>query len=279
LIPLYKVEAKIKQIQEAQGQLGPLVPRYLRRKEDGNVPGAFGINDDDDNANDVILTDYAKSVNDKKTAVDLVEVCLEDCLHLLNDSGLKFNKKLSSLAKSDKKYYEYQQAVYRYLAFYLITNGSLCQAGPDANDCGGPYIALNKDGAVKLYSSKPEKVQTKEIDPITKEETIKTKVVLTKTNDFTPKIGELTPQGIDPLSAKWILAQLTEQERDFLKLFLLQPLVHTEAINGAQEYFNGHPDRVKLIDPAYLLIKEIGFALEEKFHSILFPKWKAFIKS
>jgi hypothetical protein len=274
---LLETEAKIELIQKTLEKCGPLPARYARRPADGNVSGAPGINEEDDEKNEVIVTDengaYAKKANSQKTALSMVELCLEEGFQLLKKkilTGYPFQEKLTAFIskKFELSHFDdlkQRAALYRYAALFMIQQGSLCQAGADRVDCHGAYISLNKDGEIRLYSTKPVRVQTKMIDKATGKEICSSKIIATNGNEFTPKLEEI-PNGIDPLSIKWIWAQLSKEEQGYLEELILTPLIQDDRLEWVSKTLEGLSfERAHLIKTARLLIAEMGQALELNF--------------
>ena len=93
-------------------------------------------------------------------------------------------------------------------------------------------------------------------------------------DDFTPSPQELgLRDGINPVSAKWIYAQLNNEEREHLFNLLMAPAIPNDNADYQKTLdFMRHKQnqRVKLIETAYNLLADMGIAIGKKFGQNIF---------
>lgn len=258
--------------EKEQLKLGPIPPKYVKRADDFEVTGAYGLEDHENDA--ALLSAFARCNNGKKTAAEVVKANLDAAIEQLlllggkADPKIHFNK--SAMIYSDEKFSENRDAVYRYMAHEFIVNGKLFQDG-----CGGFSLKLNQDG-VCMGSSRPERVQSYQIESITGERRSRELILPTHIDEFTPAIGDRDLLfGIDPASAKWIYARLNNEEKSHLYHLLMDSLIANEdaGLIAAKNFMRGNSERVKLVDNAYTLICSIATALDKKFAKNVFSSW------
>ncbi len=246
-----------------QKKLRHLPPRFLRTKDDMNVCGAPGINENLDNNNFVVLNEsnrrYADAVNGKKTSLEVVEACFVDACTCFVESGYKAISKLNINEAEAKK------NLYQLTALHLIKGAALVDASPMEE--GAQRVAcvvysnqllLNIDG-IRIHSSNPIRVLTKD-----QKGDFVTKIIADPehVDDFTPKhLTEQSP-GIDPLSLKWILGRMSSEEIEKLSYNIIYP--HLRA-----------PEKNLQARLALKFIEEIGGAIEEKFDTVLVARWNS----
>lgn len=271
---LQALQKALPQVRRIQSELGPLT-KYTKRAEDVEIEGAYGINSDDEDEA-VLMSEFAKRYNGKKTAVEVVQTALDFSLDQLLKLGREPNPKINfntSAMIFIEKFGENKNAVYRFMALDFIENGKLFQDG-----CGGYSLKLNQD-EVAMGSSHPERVQTYRIDPFTGSRQLETKILFTHNDDFTPPVGDFQLVfGIDPASAKWIYHQLNPDEKKHLYHLLMESLIANDnaALIALQDFMrNGNPERVKLVRTAYDLMCDIALSLDKNFakKGLLYAQW------
>lgn len=96
-------------------------------------------------------------------------------------------------------------------------------------------------------------------------------------DDFTPDEESLgLPKGVDAVSAKWILEQLSAEEMEYLFTYLMESVIE----NDHPDYIKmrsfmqkkGFPaDRVGLVEIAFDLIQDLATAIQKKFDKTVLP--------
>ncbi|MCE2981990.1 MAG: hypothetical protein LW832_00345 [Parachlamydia sp.] len=230
------------------------------------IEGAPGINSELDAG----TSDYALRYNGEKTALGVVRKGLHFAITDLA-ANPKMHLNQSALILNDPAYQRHKQAIFRRLVWDFIENGALVEEG-----CGDDFsLKLNVDD-VKMGRSQPEKVLTYVNDQSSNSFRLEVKTVPTHFDAFTPN-EELA---VDPASAKWIHAQLTDIEKNILFHLLMEPLISNEdpELIAAIQCLEEDNERVKLISTAYQLINDIASALDSNFRSpgLLDDVWNYF---
>lgn len=254
-------------VQRAHLGLGPIPSRC---PGSGEIIGDYGLDVED--CDEELWTDYTKRYAGKKTAFELVSTALEtafdDLLKMAGQENPKINWNTSTSLwyDTEAKYTENKNALYRHMVWEFISHGSLIQVDQESY-----VLRLNNEG-VTMASSLPVRCQS--IREITAEDgsiqrVPEVHVLPTVIDEFTPAIGDMLLRfGIDPVSAKRIFNQLSDEEKGHLQNLLLDPLIaneHADLLNTRLFMRNGSPERVKLVRDAYELICDIGVAIEKKF--------------
>lgn len=257
------IQANWGEIQKSQRDLGPVEPRYEKRAEDGEIAGAYGINDREDE--DDLMSEYAKRYNDKELVVDVVQAgfkfAFDDLLAKAQEPNayITFNK--SSKIHTDAKYLPQKKAIFRRMIWDFIQNAQLKQL-----DCHGYGLVLNNRDLV-LRGSNPVRVQTYRHNGKASE--LQVRVLLTHVDEFSPAIEDRDLRyGIDPASAKWIFERLSEEEKTYLFNLLMEPLITQDAQQlRALEGFLSQIDNehVELVRVAYSLICDMALSVEKNF--------------
>jgi hypothetical protein len=265
-----------------QEKLGPIPSPYERRRPTFNedfdaeepvqenvdvaIEGAPGINSELDAG----TSDYALRYNGEKTALGVVRKGLQFAITDLA-ANPKMHLNQSALILNDPSFQRHKQAVLRRLVWDFIENGALVEEGSHDNF----ILKLNVDD-VKMGCSQIENVMTYVIDPNSDRLRLEVKTVPTHFDAFTPK-EELA---VDPASAKWIHAQLTDIEKNILFHLLMEPLISNEdpELIAAIQCLEEDNKRVKLISTAYQLINDMASALDSNFSSqgLLDDVWNYF---
>lgn len=258
-------------VQKLQTELGPIDPLYTPSKTDKKeIPGAMDVDDNDDQLPKEWV-DYAKEYkkrypDTKRSAAEVIEASFGyafDQLIEMADKGdkIKLNRSYETGATPGA------YAIFRFMALDLLKGGKLTE-----NGCHGLQIKIN--GNVNMLPSQPEKImqykddQKGGLQPVV--------VVHHKLrDDFTPSEEAIGQNGVDPISAKWILEQLTEDEKNHLFNLLMEAVIentHPDYIKTKDYMRNKHDPRVALVQKAYDLIADIGSAYQKKFGGTVFVK-------
>jgi hypothetical protein len=257
-----------------QSQLGPILPKYIRRPEDHTIPGAIDV----DKVRDTLTPEqiqYAEAYNqrygDKYTASAIVEASFQyafDTLIGMATTGDKIKLNDSEETAWSRGAF----AVYRYMILDLIKGGKVVYDG-----CHGYKLSINDD--VEMLPSQPESVMQYEKDLAGGGLRPQVIVHYKQRDDFTPDEETLhLREGVDAPAAKWILEQLSDDEKGYLFTHLMDPVIE-----------NQHPDyqkmlafmqdtnnpRVRLVLTVFALIQDMATALDRKFRSTLVRCWRA----
>ena len=277
--------------QRLQAELGPIAPKYTPRPEDGPINGALDFNDapiepaadlePEGQPADPAWADYAKAYKNRYIQMPGVgqPIKLRTAAQVARAGfDFAFDELLKMAAEGDKiKFNDSAETngtpggatIYRLMALDWIKGGTVLQDG-----CHGYILKINED--VAMYPSQPEKVLQYTVEPNGKR---KPAAVLSykRQDDFTPSADSLkivgASNGIDPVSAKWIYAQLTEEERGHLFNQLMGPVIPNDNpdYQKTSEFLSDKANpRVKLIDTACDLIVDMGIALDMKFGKSVF---------
>lgn len=278
---LTKVNATIRHsttIEKLAKELGPLPLQYTAVGTDGEMPGAMDLKDDDDQV-DADWKAYASEYktrydNDKRSAAQIIEASFDYAFeHLIGLSGddedddkvklsrkIKLNRSMTTSATFGAN------AVYRYMAYDLLKGAKVT-----LNGCHGYALLVNEN--VEMLQSKPEKVLQYKDD---QNGGYKPVVVVChkQCDDFTPPVEAIGQNGVDPVSAKWILAQLTPEEEAHLLNMLLSPVIENKHPDYIQtrKFIEQKNARVQLVQTAFDLISDMGAAYAKKFIGTVLPK-------
>ncbi|CUI16478.1 Conserved hypothetical membrane protein [Candidatus Protochlamydia naegleriophila] len=268
-------QVSLNDVQRAHLELGPIP---LKCPGSGEIAGDYGLGVED--GEEERWTDYTKRYAGKKTAAELMHTSLEFAFDDLIEMAKKDNPKINWNASAsiwydtEGKYTENKSALYRHMVWDFISHSSLIQV-----DQHSYALRLNNEG-VTMASSMPVRCmkgvrETRVESEVEGRKVVETQrevevcVLPTIIDDFTPAIGDLSlPFGIDPLSAKRIFAQLSEDEKGHLQNLLLDPLIAHEHpdLQGTKAFMrSGASGRVKLVQNAYELICDIALAIEKNF--------------
>jgi hypothetical protein len=249
-------------------RLGPMDVPYLKREEDGEISGAFGV-DELRETNVHLWSDYAKRYNHLKTAEEVISHAFDFIA-----------KSLFTQAKTKEKYQLTNSyltidtlgflVIYRLMALDLLKGAKLKSRG-----CQGGYeLKINSSDVIMLPSC-PEKVLRLLPDG---NNTPQLAIHYLQKDDFTPH--ESIGPAVDPLSAKWILAQLTAPEQAYLETLLASPIIedthpdHQQLVAFLQ---SNHP-HVALVKTACDLIIDLAEAFKNQFgQSIIVRQWQHLI--
>lgn len=286
---------KLSAEQKLQKQLGPIPPKYTKRFEDGNIIGAICTTGEDADKDKIATFDekkqadfeaYAKrytatkierfdaatrqvvvDVPAHKSAASLVEAGFDYVFQQIIDQEDKFKLTKSSQTKDTAG----AKTVYRAIMWDLLSGAKL-----HSPTCHGFELRINGD--VNMYPSHAEKVMQYETDDTG---ALKAGVAVRyqRKDDFTPTADQLKKeQGVDPVSAKWILEQLSDEEKDILYHLLMAPVMentHADYQTAVEFISNKEDPRVKLVKTAYELIADLADAIDVQFKdTVLAQCWQ-----
>jgi hypothetical protein len=260
---LTAVNRNLPEAQKLQTQLGPIDSKYTPKKDEPTeINGACEDS----------KSDYAKRYNGKRTAVDVLKAAFSfgftELMAMAKKGKIKFSDSLAVQASPGAR------ALYRFMILDLIKGAKLHQPS-----CHGYELVVN-DQEVPMIPSNPERVLRYKLDDSKKLKPC-VEVCFTRRDDFTAKETELerdVPFGVDPVSIKRILVQLTEEEQRHLFNLLMSSIIedtNPEYCQTKAFMRNETDERVELIKTAYELICDMGTAVEKKFgQNILIDCWQ-----
>jgi hypothetical protein len=275
-----QLESQIKKTQLAQthypevvklsAQLGPIPPKYQARPQDKEVQGAMDIDDieDIDPIDEAFFKEYNKRYGEARTAPEVAIASFNYACEQLLDMAEKGDKiKLTNSGDTSSTLGMY--AVYRYMALDLIKGGKVA-----GNGCHGYKFSINDN--ISMLPSKSERILQFKPDVVSGLKPI-VEVHYRQRDDFTPDEEALgLRDGVDAVSAKWILEQLTDEEMGYLFTHLMAPVIennHPDYVNMRQ-FMQKKGPRAKLVETASELIQDIATAFQKKFaNSVLVPSY------
>ena len=260
------VEEHQSEYEKLQVELGPIAPKYTRKPEDeGEIPGAMDLSSLDQSKLSADWINFAKAYkkqydNEKRTAAEIIESSFESAFNELLKST-KLNKSMETGSTPGRF------AIIREMAYRLIMGAKLTE-----NGCHGFQLKINEN--VSMLPSQPEKVLQYKDD---QKGGLKPVLIVhhKQRDDFTPSVEAIGQNGVDPVSAKWILNQLTPVEHGHLLNLLRSPVIENDnpSYKASLAYMSKESDpRVKLVRTAYELVVDIAVAFEKKFGQTVFPK-------
>lgn len=250
-------------------QLGPVPPKYTKRKEDERVLGAMDIEELEGEELDK-LKSYNARYGAKRSAAEVIVASFEHaCKQLLEDTDEKFELNHAGDTMSTLG----MLAVYRYMVWDLIAGGKV-----EENGCHGFKLQINAN--VTMLPSRSEKVLQFKSDAEGKLNPI-VDVRYRQRDDFTPDEESLKLRdGVDAVSVKWILEQLSEDEKEILFTHLMAPIIentHPDYKKMLTFMQRRHDPRVKLVETASDLIQDLAVAFQKKFgKDVLVPSYGEF---
>lgn len=257
--------------QEASGiskfasEIGPVPPKYTQIAEDGEVKGAMDGLDGAPAAQHDFINGYNLRYGDKYSASEIAAESFNYAYEELLKPPYKLNKSHLTCTTAGKF------AIYRHMVLDLLLGAKV----PQNDDCHGYTVQINEN--VKMLPSKPEKIlhYKKEADG-----NLQPVIAFhyQQKDDFTPSEEALGMNGVDPLSAKWILEKLNDQEKKHLQTYLMSPIIenhHPDFKDMLAFMSNKSDSRVKLVKTAAELIEDMAIAFEKKFEkNVLIPCWQ-----
>jgi hypothetical protein len=251
----------------------PIPPKYIPRKEDGAISGAFDLNLKEENKEVdpqwvVYAKEYQDRYKDKKTAEGIFEAGFQFAWSEL----LKMAKQGTKIKINDS--YDTgstpgANAVYNYMVLDWLKGGKVTKNAA----CEDSFI-LAINSSVSMMPSFPEKVlhyTTNEKGELKPEVTVRYR----QHDDFT-MVGPKFLKGVDAVSAKWILAQLSEEEKGHLFNLLMASVIedsHPALIKTRTYMEDKENPRVQLIRTAQELIEDISGGFRDKFPGLLSDLW------
>lgn len=254
-------------------EVGPIAPKYTPRKEDKTVDGAMDMNDDNRDsfaAKADFFDEYNQRYGDKKSASEMIAEGFNHAYTKLIDMAEKGDKiKLNKSGNTAAKPAVY--AIYRYMILDLINGAKL-----DINGCHGYQLMINS--SVSMLPSQPEKILQYKDDQMGGQKPI-VSVHYKQRDDFTPDEEALgLRDGVNPVAVKWILEQLTDQEKMYLFTHLMEPVIenkHPDYQKIVAFMKNKNDPRVKLVQTASDLIQDMATAIQKKFgQNVLTKCWQ-----
>ena len=218
------------EVQKLQAQLGPIDPKYTPRKdEDGEISGAMDLDDLVPDELEQEWIDFAKEYNARyskaRTAAEVITASFNHSFEQLIDMAEKGDKiKLNK--SSGTSGVEARFAILRNMVLDMVKGAKLTE-----NGCHGFQLKINSN--VNMLPSQPEKVLQFKNDA---SGALKPVVIMHHKlrDDFTPDEETLAGRqtgvynGVDPVSVKWILEQLTKEEEAHLFNLLMSPVIENE---------------------------------------------------
>ncbi len=250
-------------------QLGPIAPKYTPVKPEGETTGAMDI----DKIRSTLTPEqiqYAEGYNqrygDKYDANRVVEAGFEYAFKSLVEMGKKGDKiKLNDSEAT--AYGRGAHAVYRFMVLDILKGGKVT-----SNGCHGFKLSINDD--IHLLPSQPERVMQFKKDDATGNLKPEVRIAYKQHDNFTPDEDTLaTRDGVDAVSAKWILEQLSDEETEYLITHLMDPVIenrHPDYQKMKVFMQNSKDPRVKLVMTASDLIQDMATALHKKFGKTTF---------
>ena len=282
------------EVQKLQSQLGPVNPKYKRRGKDAHgqdldveLPGAIDLKETDPTLAKEWI-EYAKEYRKRYFIPALKPGETDDHqgshgpAAIMEASFLySFNQLIEMAAAGDKIKLNISDetycssgacTVYRYMVYDLLRGAKVVD-----DLCAGFKLRINHN--VEMLPSRPENIL--QFKPDSKGGYQPTVIVRYKQrDDFTP--GEATLQGkgvkygVDPVSARWILEQLSEEEEEHLLNLLLAPVIendHPEYVKTKDFMRKTHDPRVQLVQTAFELMDDMSTAYQDKFASVFANLW------
>lgn len=264
----------LNELQRSHLELGPIPSKC---PGEGEIAGDYGLAAEDGDQDR--WSDYTKRYAGQKTAVELMQTSMEyafdDLIAMARQENPKihWNESADIWYDTEAKYTENRSALYRHMIWDFISHSSLIQVTDHSY-----ALRLNNEG-VTMASSMPlrcqgirEVIDEKEVNGEKVEEirrVAEVRVLPTIIDDFTPATDDRELSfGIDPVSAKRIFAQLSDEEKGHLQNLLLDPLIaneHPDLLSTRAFMRSGAAGRVELVRNAYELICDIALAVEKKF--------------
>ena len=249
------------EITKIKNDLGPIPFTYTKDANDKDIPGAIGV-DDSNGSDKANWSEYAKRYNDKYTALDILKeaipFAIKQLLELTQNNRVVFTDTPNATSVN---------MVFRYIVLDLIEGAKL------DTGCGGDKLILNNKG-ILMRSSQPEKVMRLEENTAKNALEPKMGIFFNYHDDFVPHESELQgnlPNGVDPVSVKWILAKLTDVEKQHLKYRILSPIAPQDAPHylDLSRFMRGTDNpKTKLIEIAFQLICNYALAMEMKYGNV-----------
>lgn len=250
-------------------QLGPIPPKYTPSNGYQPVKGDFEDEEGNVNSNSQHFKIYKGT-----TLAELLQIAFNRSFDHLVALGnqpkvkVQFKNSYSILERPFVMNIVYGQMVYE-----LLLGAKLYKDG-----CHGFAVKFNQD--VEVGASFPMKVQTVkwEGEGENKKRKAEVKIVFAHIDELTPKTNQTQVRhGVDPVGAKFILSQLTQEEKNHLLNLLYEPLIedgHPELI--ATRTFMKSPlnaTKAKMIEIVHSLIGDMAAVIENRYKGVLNGNW------
>jgi hypothetical protein len=259
-------------------QIGPLPPKYHP------LPGTplliAGTMDLQEMRNHLdsqqiaFAEEYNQRYGDKQTAAEVIaagfQYAFDQLIKMAEENDLIRLNRSEETAATPGAY-----AVYRYMILDILSGAKV-----DSNFCSGYLLRINEN--VSMLPSSPEKIIQRKGD----EKNGWTEVIQLRykqRDDFTPSEETLRLRdGVNAVAAKWILEQLTQEERDYLFLDLMKPVIvqkknlrHPHYVKMRRLMKKLPAERRNLVQLASEHIQDLGTAIQFKFgQTVLSTCWK-----
>lgn len=241
-------------------KLGLVPPRYVKGSKDNVILGAMDLDEHQNSMGEdkiELFKNYNECYGSLTSAADIMHAAFNEACDSLFDSDIpiEINCSAETIATPG------MLVVYNAMVYNLLVGAKL-----DENGCHGFQLKIN--GNVTMLPSKPERILRYKPDGQNGLKPI-IKVHYQQRDDFTPDEETLgTQDGVDPVSAKWILEQLSDQEKHFLMIHLCASLISSDhqEYKSMRAFMEKKDDpRVKLVATASDLIQDIASAIKMKF--------------
>lgn len=281
------LEHEIKKMQTTQShqpeiiklssQLGPIPPKYKAGPQDKEVKGAMDIDnikkDTLDPAKEEFFREYNKRYGEARTASEIVIASFEYACNELFAMAKYDNNKIQLTNSGETPETLGMYALYRYMILDILKGGKVKGTGCDQG------FKLDINSNVSMLPTQSEKIlQYKPNTSVGLKPVVE--VHYKQRDDFTPSEEALgLRDGVDAVSAKWILEQLSDEEMEYLFTNLMAPVIentHPDYIK-MRSFMQKKGPRVQLVETASELIQDLATALQKKFGgSVLVPMYNKY---
>lgn len=273
-------QAQQPEIVKLASQLGPIPPKYTATAIDGESLGAMDLNNEDvaekvgkwTEQKVTFASLYNKRYGEGRSAPEIAVASFNyacDQLFMMRELGDKIQ--LNNAGDTPATFGRF--AIYRFMALDLIKGGKIKMDG-----CNGPELLINDH--VRMLPSYPENVMQYKQDAADRKLKPIVQLRYKQRDDFTPSENALgLRDGVHPVAVKWILDQLTDEEKGYLFTHLMAPVIpdsHPDYVAmknylrikndfGAVIKTPDQVERIKLVSTASELIQDIATAFQKKF--------------
>jgi hypothetical protein len=257
-----KCEAKMEYNQEIQGvedfESSLEKIREMARKLEGEK---FKIKNKEFDLEWVVKAlEYQNRYKEQRSAGAIVQASFEFAFSELLKMARQENAKIKITDSDETPDTLGEEAVYHYMILNLIEGGKIAKPSP----CAKFALAVNEH--VWMYPSNPAKVleYAKNSAGIFEHQVV---TRYERRDDFT-SVELLTPAGVDCLSAKWILIQLSPEEKEHLFNLLMSSVIdndHDDLKKTTAYMKNSSDPSVILVWTAYDLIHAMADTMSKKY--------------